>query len=66
MSAYATYSRLHVHVLVSDVAVIRKLRKCIAKKQRTSREWRTERHKLYRSVLREHHSAAKLFRHYRF
>jgi hypothetical protein len=64
--SYALYSRLNVHVGESDVAVIRKVRRKIKKSCRTKRKFRNDRHKLYRSVLKEHHAALKLFRHYRF
>lgn len=64
--SYAMYCRLNCHVGESDVTVIRKVHKWIRPTHQHGRQWRKDRHKIYRTVLKEHHAAQALFRRYRF
>jgi hypothetical protein len=50
----ATYQRLGVHIYASNRAVIKAAQRKIARKYRTSRKVRTQRHAFYREMLRHH------------
>lgn len=58
---FAIYCHLDVHVYASDLTVIRKARKLFRAECRKKREHRAARHRLYRSMLREHVAARKLY-----
>lgn len=62
---YGTYCRLRVHVMASDVAVIKAARKRIAKPHRTGRRMRTARHAFFRKMLQVHHDAQALVKEFR-
>ena len=62
-SMYGTYCRLRVHVMASDLAVIRKARQVIARKQRKAADKRKARHEFYRIILELHHSARRQYIH---
>lgn len=64
---FATYCRLNLHVNASDMAVIRAARKKLKRgRTRRQRQFREMRHNFYRSMLKQHHDAQKLFRDMRF
>jgi hypothetical protein len=61
-----TYDRLRVTVHASDREVIRRARQKMAPKARHHLAFRAMRKEFYREMLRIHHDARDLFRHYRF
>ncbi len=59
---FGTYQRLNVNVMASNMTVIRKARRKIAKKHRSSAAMREERKKFYRIMLGYHADARELYR----
>lgn len=59
---YGTYQRLRVPVWASDMTVIRAIRRKLRRECRTPRKYRADRHKIYRTILRYHHDAQRIWR----
>jgi len=59
---FSTYLRLNLPVSASGFDVVRATRRTLTKRFRTLRHWRTERHAIYRAMLRHHASARALYR----
>jgi hypothetical protein len=59
---FGTYNRLRVHVLASDLAVIKAASRKLARKARYARAQRNNRHAFYRAMLKEHAAARALYR----
>lgn len=57
---YATYCRLNVHVLDSNLTVLRALRKMFSKGAR-ARQYRHRRHTMYRQILSIHRQQRELY-----
>lgn len=53
--AFSTFLRLHCHASETDISVIRKARKKIAKHARRNRKFRQARHEFFREMLATHH-----------
>lgn len=60
-----TYERLGVHVYASDLAVIRAARLKLMPIARRGRQYRAERHRFYRAMLRRHTDARQLVQTFR-
>ena len=58
---YSTYCRLNVHVLASDITVIREVRKRLRREVLWDRSARESRHKIYKLMLAEHKDARELY-----
>ena len=58
---YPTYCRLNIHVLASDIAVIREVRKKLRREVLRDRGARERRHEIYKLILAEHKDARKLY-----
>ncbi len=58
---YGLYCRLNVHVMASNLTVIRELRKRMVKKTLQDRTCRERRHEVYRTILVEHQEAKELY-----
>ena len=58
---YSTYCRLNVHVLASDITVIREVRKKLRVEVLWDRDARERRHKIYKLILAEHKDARELY-----
>ena len=62
---FGTYCRLAVPVWSADREVIRACRKLLSAQAKRGREFRTERHALFRQMLEFHHCEQELVREYR-
>lgn len=58
---YSTYCRLNVHVLASDITVIREVRKRLRSEVLQDRSARGRRHEIYKLILAEHKDARELY-----
>lgn len=58
---YSTYCRLNVHVLASDITVIREVRKKLRPEVLRDRDARGRRHEIYKLILAEHKDARRLY-----
>lgn len=61
MSYYGTYMRLGLHVIASNLDVIRAARAKIAPHHRTGRDKREARREFYRAMLENHAEALALY-----
>ena len=66
MSYVGTYNRLNLHVGASNRDVVRAASKKLQRKVRFDRKHRKERHAFYRTMIKQHRDARKLFDHFRF
>jgi len=59
---FGAYNRLNIHVMASDLTVLRELRTRLNPVVfRNLRKTRKPRHKLYRAILKEHANARDLY-----
>ena len=58
---FGTYERLNVHVMASDVEVIRRARTKLARECWHDPQYREGRKAFYREMLRHHADARKMF-----
>lgn len=59
---YGTYCRLGVHVMDSDLEVIRRALRVVSVQHRHCREMREERHRFLRLMLFHHQDERRLYR----